>query len=245
MSEENKNPKVFLSYCWTSKEYKQRVIDLSISLVHNGVALIFDEWDLKEGQDSYKFMEKMVNDKEIKKVIILCNKQYCKKANDRTGGVGTETQIISNEVYQNSDQTKFVVVVVERNEKDEPYLPAYYTNRIYIDLSQNSKYGDEFEKLLRWIYDKPLNKKPELGKMPAFLNSENPKSLKTSIIYSSLGNIKHLGEMFNITQNCKDFPSCMASYKSTWKLYFFKKRGSQFGQNYETYFEDVYQRVLD
>ena len=43
----------------------------------------------------------MVSDTEIQKVLIISDKKYADKANGRDGGVGTETQIISAEVYKN------------------------------------------------------------------------------------------------------------------------------------------------
>ena len=44
-------------------------------------------------------MERMVNDSTISHVIIICDKIYSEKADSRKTGVGTETQIISKEVY--------------------------------------------------------------------------------------------------------------------------------------------------
>lgn len=35
----------------------------------DGVNVILDVWDLKNGQDKYVFMEQMVEDSEIKKVL--------------------------------------------------------------------------------------------------------------------------------------------------------------------------------
>lgn len=46
----------------------------------------------------------MVSDTEIQKVLIISDKKYADKANGRDGGVGTETQIISAEVYKNRQQ---------------------------------------------------------------------------------------------------------------------------------------------
>ena len=43
----------------------------------------------------------MVTDAEIKKVILICDKAYADKTDGRTGGVGTEAQIISGEIYEN------------------------------------------------------------------------------------------------------------------------------------------------
>ena len=104
--------------------------------------------------------------KAFRVLIIICDEKYVSKADGRSGGVGTETQIISREVYEKQDQGKFVAVITAKDEQGKPYLPTYYKSRIYIDLSEPDSYTDNFEKLLRWIYDKPLYTRPEIGKRP-------------------------------------------------------------------------------
>lgn len=177
------NPKLFISYSWSSPEYEQWIYNLATELVEAGIDVIFDKWDLKEGHDAYVFMEKMVTDPEIQKVAIICDRQYAEKADGRSGGVGTETQIISPEIYEKEKQDKFVVIVAERDENGNEYLPTYYKSRIYIDLSDSDLYATNFEQLLRWVYDKPLYVKPKIGKMPSFLSETNPIHLGTSASY--------------------------------------------------------------
>jgi SEFIR domain-containing protein len=173
-------PKIFISYSWSDSSHEQWVIVLATELREAGVDVILDKWDLKEGHDAVAFMEKMVTDPDIKKVAIVTDEIYAEKADGRAGGVGTETQIISKEVYDNQEQDKFVAVVSQKDENGKPYLPTYYKSRIYIDLSEPDSYGENFEKLLRWIYDKPLYVKPEIGKKPLFLEEEHPISLSTT-----------------------------------------------------------------
>jgi len=176
------NPKVFISYSWSSPQHEEWVINLATGLRQAGVNVILDKWDLKEGHDAIAFMEKMVNDPEIKKVIIISDRVYVQKADSRKGGVGTETQIISKEIYEKVEQDKFVVVIAEKDENGRPYLPTYYKSRIYIDLTEPDSYTENFEKLLRWIYDKPLYKKPELGEPPSFLFENEQLSLGTTLL---------------------------------------------------------------
>lgn len=176
-------PKLFISYSWSDAEHEQWVIDLATELRESGVDVILDKWDLKEGHDAVAFMEKMVTDPEIKKVAIICDEKYAAKADGRAGGVGTETQIISKEVYENQSQEKFVAVVCEKDENGKAYLPTYYKSRIYIDLSEADRYADNFERLLRWIFDKPLYVKPELGDKPSFLSEGEHVSLGTTAIF--------------------------------------------------------------
>jgi len=177
------NPKVFISYSWSSPQHEQWVINLATELRQAGVDVILDKWDLKEGHDAIAFMEKMVTDPEIKKVIIVSDRVYAQKADSRKGGVGTETQIISKEIYDKVQQDKFVVVIAEKDENGRPYLPTYYKSRIYIDLSEPDSYTENFERLLRWIYDEPLYKKPELGELPSFLSEGEQISLGTTVSF--------------------------------------------------------------
>ena len=68
------NPKLFISYSWSSPQHEQIVIDLAKELrENNGVDVILDKWRLKEGHDAVAFMEKMVTDPTIKKVAIIGN----------------------------------------------------------------------------------------------------------------------------------------------------------------------------
>ena len=122
-------------------------------------------------------MEKMVTDPEIRKVILVCDKAYVDKADGRSGGVGTEAQIISGEIYAKQAQDKFVAIVTERDGAGRAYLPAYYRSRIYIDLSDASKYSENFDRLLRWAYDQPLYHKPEIGNKPSFLAEETASAV--------------------------------------------------------------------
>lgn len=123
----SKPPKLFISYSWSSHVHEQAVIDLATEIRESGVDVILDKWDLKEGHDAIAFMEKMVADPDIKKVALLCDKTYAEKADGRAGGVGTETQIISPEVYKGQSQDKFVAVVLEKRKATagNPICPSF------------------------------------------------------------------------------------------------------------------------
>lgn len=176
------SPKLFLSYCWSTPDHEQWVVDLATELAQTGVEVVFDKWDLREGHDAIAFMEKMVTDPTITKVVMVCDRVYAEKADGRRGGVGTETQIISREVYEKTDQNKFVALIAERDESGAPFLPTYYKSRIYIDLSDAANYAENFEKLVRWAFDRPLYVRPQLGKPPAFVTESDAFSLGTSSI---------------------------------------------------------------
>lgn len=166
------NPKVFISYSWYPEINKQKVLELANRLTEDGVRVIIDEWDLEEGQDKFVFMEKMVNDPSIDKVLIICNQSYVEKANNRKGGVGVEGTIISAELYNNNEQTKFIPIIFERDSNHNEYIPTFLKTRIFIDLSNDNIFEKGYEDLLRNLYKKPKSKRPPLGNMPLYLQED-------------------------------------------------------------------------
>lgn len=173
-------PKIFISYSWKPVSNKQKVLQLAERLSLDFIHVILDDWDLKEGHDKYQFMEQMVNNPEVIRVLIICNKEYADKANSKKGGVGVESLIVSDEIYNNADQTKFIPVIFEYEENGKPCVPTFIHSRIFIDLSSDLVYEENYEKLLRNIFDKPVSKRPPIGTMPAFLQSDEPIFLPTA-----------------------------------------------------------------
>jgi hypothetical protein len=174
------SPVVFISYAWSSVEHETWIIDFSTRLFHVGVVVKLDKWDLAPGQDKNSFMEQMVHDEKIKYVLVVCDSVYQEKANTRKGGVGTETLIISNEVYTSVEQRKFIPILKEYDAFGKPCLPTYLSSRIYIDFSKSEAFEESFEKLLRIVFDRPSIKKPELGLPPSFLFDSDLRTNKSS-----------------------------------------------------------------
>lgn len=175
----NNAPKVFISYCRQPEENLLRTQQLAERLTRNGVYVVIDLWDLKDGQDKNAYMERMVTDPTVDKVLMICNKNYVEKANARKGGVGAESTIISSELYESISQDKFIPIIFEKDEKGNAYVPVFAKARIYIDLTEEN-YEEGFDQLLRDIYDKPKFDRPPLGEMPAYLKVDAPVYLKTA-----------------------------------------------------------------
>jgi len=141
-------------------------------LVSDGVDVVLDVWDLKEGDDKYAFMERMVTDASVSHVLVFSDSEYAAKADARKAGVGTESQIISREVYDKVQQSKFLPVVCEFDDSDEPFLPTFLKPLIWIDFSSPEAANDNWERLIRALYGKPAYEKPTLGKEPTYLKSD-------------------------------------------------------------------------
>lgn len=50
-------PKLFISYSWTTPMHEQWVMDLAQRLADDDVDVIIDKWALQEGHDAHAFME--------------------------------------------------------------------------------------------------------------------------------------------------------------------------------------------
>lgn len=171
------SPKVFISYSWTSEEHTQWVGELGERLMSDGIDVILDQWSLEDGHDVNAFMESMVTDPTIKRVIVVCDALYAEKANGRKGGVGTETQIISKEVYESVEQTKFIPLLRERDDSGRACLPVFLATRKYIDWSDPDKEADAYDQLVRNILERPKRRKPALGQVPAYFLEDETVAL--------------------------------------------------------------------
>ena len=166
-------PRVFISYSWTSQEHRDRVNSWVDRIIADGVDVVFDRYDLKEGSDKFAYMERMVVDSSVTHVLVFSDREYARKADDRSDGVGVESQIISEEVYRRVEQSKFVPIVCERDESGDAELPAFLRSRIWIDFSTDEAVNDNWERLVRLLYGRPLHVKPRLGPRPSYLDVED------------------------------------------------------------------------
>ncbi len=169
MSEPPNPPRAFISYAWTSESHRARVREWAERLVEDGVEVILDQWDLREGHDATAFMERTVTDKGVTHVLMICDRTYAEKADARKAGVGTETQLISKKVYDQVRQEKFIPILCELSDEGRPVLPAYLGNRIGIDFSSDEKVNANWEQLVRTLHGQPRYMKPKLGRPPAYL----------------------------------------------------------------------------
>ncbi|MBZ9714918.1 toll/interleukin-1 receptor domain-containing protein [Deinococcus multiflagellatus] len=145
------HPLAFLSYARNTPEYRAKVDAFARRLRTAGVEVILDQWHLKLGQDMNHFMERSVE--RADKVLLLLDPTYKQKADGRTGGVGTETQIVSAEVYRDTENTKFLPVLFELGDQAwEQAVPRYLQTRIFSNLVNPDDPEQEFNDLVDAIY---------------------------------------------------------------------------------------------
>ena len=183
-------PKVFISYAWASDEYQKKVLSFASSLMDDGIDVLFDKWDLREGNDTYAFMEKSVTDPTVTNVLILLDPVYEEKANERQGGVGTETQIISAEIYNKTEQTKFLPIIFEKKSDGGVPKPVYLGQTLHFDLTKAENYDEEYQRLVKRLYGVEVYRKPEIGNKPAWVDEEIDISVSKRI--TKLNEIKNI-----------------------------------------------------
>jgi hypothetical protein len=181
MAEHQKQPKVFISYSHTSLAHKEFVRHTATNLTSRGIEVTLDQWDARIGHDLNAFMEQISVD-DLTHVLIFSDRTYTEKANSRSGGVGREAIIITQEIYESVRQEKFVPIVCERDGEGFPYLPVFLKGRKYVDLSSERNFEEEFRELVLHIYGQSEHEKPALGEIPDFVkressHSENPKHI--------------------------------------------------------------------
>ena len=186
MKNKIENPKVFISYAWGNNEYQNKVLSFATDLINDGIDVVLDKWDLSEGNDTYAFMEKCVTDRSITNVLMLLDPVYAEKADGRLGGVGTETQIISSEVYGKVEQDKFIPVVFERGQDDNVCKPTYLKALLHFDLSQEENYDIEYQRLVKRLYGIEIYPKPQLGNKPEWVGSSKVTTPKIITKYDKL-----------------------------------------------------------
>ncbi len=208
MSVELPTPKAFISYAWTSESHLAWVMELATRLQQDGIEVKLDRWDLSVGHDKYAYMESMVTDPSVTKVLMICDSTYQRKADHREGGVGTETQVITPELYKKTAQEKYAAIIVENDAHGEPCVPTFAASRLYIDFTRPEEYEVAFEDLTRWLFNRPRYVKPPLGKPPAFLTDPEAASTSTMSSFrradssirsgsaSSAGHIADFGDIF-------------------------------------------------
>lgn len=168
--------KVFMSYSRSNPHHVERIVRTATILTEDhGIDVILDLWACKPGQDLNAFMESMVNDDTIDYVLIMSDNLYATKADSKVGGVGTESTIISTEVYGNVLNTKFIPIYMDLND-GKPSLPIFCKSRNAIGMTTEENDYESIEEIARWINEQPIYIKPKLGTVPDY--NSNSTSLK-------------------------------------------------------------------
>jgi thioredoxin len=156
-------PSCFVSYAWESPQHRDWVLRLALDLTENGVRVLIDR-EVKAGESLTLFMEASV--RESTTVVLVCTPTYAAKANDRLGGVGNETGIVTGEIFTKGPARKFVPIV--RSGPVADALPSYLSDKRSLDFRSEADYEEALAELVRVIWDEPGVALPTPGTRPRF-----------------------------------------------------------------------------
>ena len=157
---ELKNPRVFISYTGINNDNRNWVKRFACRLRECGVNARLDMFHLKPGQHLPQWMtnELIMADE----VLLICDKYYAEKADNRTGGVGWETMIIQGDMLSNQEQNKYIAIL--RDSDIDQSLPIYIKSHYALNWSTEELYDREFDDLLFYLFD--CDVEPPVGEIP-------------------------------------------------------------------------------
>lgn len=120
-------PAVFISYSWSMPDAEEKVESLVSYLRSNDIEVTYDRDAAKPGMDLSFFMEGIVrNSDKYKKILVLSDSTYTKKANNLEGGVGEEASLIKPLVTNHPNQTQVIPIFME-----DPTQVPYFLRGTY------------------------------------------------------------------------------------------------------------------
>lgn len=175
----------FISYSWDDESHKEWVLTLANNLIENGIDVLLDQYELSAGKEMTHFMEKaMIADK----VIVILTPKYKLKADKREGGVGYEYSLLTKDFYDSAPDKARIIPVLKLGDETTS-CPTFIKTKIFHDMRDRNKYDAKFFELIKLIVDKPLIKKPPLGKLPNFDEQAIPDIDKTILDFRKKENL--------------------------------------------------------
>lgn len=171
------NKKVFISYSWDNEEHKEWVLELANQLRKHGVESILDRYYLNAGKNISTFVED--NLKQSERVLMIFTQNYKLKAEGRKGGVGHEYSIINHELMKDIKENKKIIPIL-REGTPETSIPLLFQPYLFVNFVKDEDFKNEFENLLRVIFEEPKIKAPSVGIKPNF---DNPSDKTTKITF--------------------------------------------------------------
>jgi hypothetical protein len=165
----SKNRSVFISYAWESEELKQLVLEFAKHLRRNGIDVTLDRWHLDLGDNRFQFLERSVSRSEF--VLVICTPTYAEKSEERSGGVGYESNIITSSIAEKAGKQKFIPVL--RSGDWPNSVPVWLKFAAGCDLRCEPYSPEQFQDLLKTLHRKKASA-PALG--PASSFEDDPES---------------------------------------------------------------------
>lgn len=142
--------RVFVSYSWESQWHREKIKQFVQMLKAAGICVVWDQENLSLGERLARFMLKSINTCDY--VLFACTPEYKRKADGNDGGVGFENVIITEDVYIQKNEKKFIPVKFSGTWAES--LPQWAIGKNGVDLSNAPDIALNMQKLIRTITKK-------------------------------------------------------------------------------------------
>ncbi len=161
---------VFISYSWDGPDHQEWVLKLATDLMETfGINVILDQFELSAGKDLTHFMESSIE--SAHKVLVILTPNYKQKAENRKSGVGYETSMITQELFESPiSKIKFIPILREGSLNESS--PKFLKSKLCHSMEDDGLYVNKLYELSKIIYDRPVIEKPALGKIPDFSSDD-------------------------------------------------------------------------
>lgn len=150
--------KVFVSYSWDGQEHREWVKKLVDSLEEiEEITTVWDGYDLDSLIDKNFFMENATHDADFVVAITTC--PYKAKADERKGGVGIETFLMSAVHWTGMLKDKRSKIIAVQRELNS--TPRYLEGHFHLDFTQDAQFPAKFEELVRLLQGKAMFERPK------------------------------------------------------------------------------------
>jgi hypothetical protein len=163
--DEQRAPRVFISYSHDSEEHAARVLALANRLRGDGVEAFLDQYITSPPEGWPRWMDSHVWDDEF--VVMVCTETYYRRViGKETPGAGLGVRWEGNLIYQHVyksgvDLSRFVPVLTDGGSPAHIPEPAAGASYYFIDTSSG------YEGLLRRLFNRPAAEMPPVGERPA------------------------------------------------------------------------------
>lgn len=163
------SPCLYFSYSWVHPQHARWIECVANELLANGFDVILDRRNVSEGHDAIAFMETMIADPNVSKVALVCDETQATKPVEKNDCAPGE-------------HGKFVAVISAKDADGKKFPTTNHTSRIYIDMSESEKFGENFDKLLRWVFDRPSPDMPVPEKTNSPVTEQEAPAIRTAAL---------------------------------------------------------------
>lgn len=190
-------PRAFISYSWDSESHKDWVRNLADRLLAAGIDVQLDQYEVNLGDDVIHFMEDSIAFADY--VVIICTPKYVTRANNRTGGVGIETSLITPGFFEKHKDKKYIPLLRALDDHTGP-MPRYLGAVRYSDFRDDADFESRATELIDFIYGRKRPEKPKIGRAPREL------ALDTTQIDRLRKELKRSARSFAFLRDERQFP---------------------------------------